>query len=300
MKAILVHGGAGSRKAGKAQLSAIARALDVGYDVLKKKKSSLEAVEEAIRVLEDSGQFNAGLGSALQLDGKARMDAALMGGEALAAGAVASIEKVKNPISAARLVLEKTPHVLMAGQHATRLAEAFRLPMGRHPFPEGVKKLRSTLKSGEPAVRFYRSVYGGETVGAVALDEQGNLAAGTSTGGISAMLPGRIGDSPLIGCGLYADNRAGAVSATGIGEGIIRVVLAKEICHRLEEGISPTVAARRALQTVIRRVKGSAGVIVLTVRGEFALMHTTTFLCAGYKTRGKTAVSSHFTKVLSL
>src|SRR6185503_4435586 len=232
-------------------------------------------VECAIRVLEDSGLFNAGRGSKRQLDGVQRMDASLMEGAGLRAGAVASLEGFVHPITAARLVMEETEHVLLAGRMATTFARQFDLerhkpPASRRP---SYTRIFSRRKTG---------LHPHGTVGAVALDRSGTVAAGASTGGIDAMLPGRIGDTPLIGCGVYADNRSGAVSMTGIGEGIIRLVIAKSICDRLAMGKSPAVAARQVLQMLATRIRGSAGALVLSPDGRFAIRHVTSHMAAGW------------------
>jgi beta-aspartyl-peptidase (threonine type) len=288
--AILVHGGAGPKAAGKAELRVLAAALEVGLSLLNSGGASLDAVETAIRILEDSGRFNAGRGSRLQLDGGCRMDASLMEGRTLKGGAVAGIENVKNPIRAARLVMEKTPHVLMAGDGAGRLARFFKIERFHPSAPVSLKILRKTLRSGGDAVRLFKEIYGYDTVGAVARDASGSLAAGASTGGISAMLPGRVGDTPLIGSGIYADNDAGAVSMTGLGETIIRAGLAKEICDHLVNGCSPKQAVQKALNRMLNRIHGEAGGIVLDRTGGFALLHTSPFMCGGYASNGRRPV----------
>ena len=296
--AIIVHGGAGAKKAGKVQLKALESALHTGFEILKDGGTSLDAVEMAIRILEDSGQFNAGRGSRLQLDGRCRMDASIMEGKGLKAGAVASIEDVKNPIRVARLVMEKTPHVLMAGEGAGKLAQFFKIQRALSSGSASVKVLKETLRKRDKTVGLYYSIYGYETVGAVALDRSRTLAAGASTGGTGAMLPGRIGDTPLIGSGVYADDEAGAVSMTGLGEGIIRAGLAKEICCDLLHGISPQKATLKAFKRLFGRIHGEAGAIVLNRKGEFALIHTTPLMCAGYRGDGlRKVVSSKFRRI---
>jgi beta-aspartyl-peptidase (threonine type) len=290
---ILVHGGAGEKPANKTQLKILEAALQIGFSILKNGGSSLDTVETVIRLLEDSGHFNAGRGSRLQLDGRCRMDASIMEGKTLKAGAVASIENVKNPIQVASLVMEKTPHVLMAGQGAIRLAQFFKIQKKLLPS-------KASLNIKNKTIDLYKTIYGYETVGAVAMDESGTLAAGASTGGAGAMLPGRIGDTPLIGSGVYADNEAGAVSMTGLGEGIIRAGLAKEICCNLLRGMSPQRATEKALKRLQVRIHGEAGAIVLNRKGEFALLHTTPFMCAGF--RGgtqQTVVAARFKQILS-
>lgn len=277
-----------------AQRGRLADALRAGYRLLARGAPALKAVEEAIRLLEGCGLFNAGTGSNLQLDGARRMDASIMDGRGLRAGAVASIEGIRHPISAARLVMEETAHVLLVGEPATRFVRRFKLETQRPPSrsQRATARARQTsLGRAEPkALRtlglFSRvkrgEVYGRETVGAVALDRRGHVAAGASTGGIALMLPGRVGDTPLIGSGVYADDEAGAVSMTGLGEGIIRAALARDIVARLEEGESPAAAARQALRRLASRVKGSAGALVLAPDGRFAVRHTTPRMTAGW------------------
>ena len=304
---ILAHGGAGSKVVTPAQLACLADALAAGHDVLKRKGPALVAVEATIRVLEGSGLFNAGTGAHLQLDGVRRMDASIMEGRSLRAGAVAGIEQVRHPISAARLVMEKTAHVLLAGPQATRFAAHFQLERQssreRRPTlpPSQRNALREAVTATGPQrrmLRLYRKMLGEETVGAVALDAEGTVAAGSSTGGIAFMLPGRVGDSPLIGCGLYADNDAGAVSMTGLGESIIRIAVAKEIADRLAMGASPAAATRLTLDKLVTRIEGgAAGALVLAPDGRFAIRHTTPTMCAGWwDGKGKPTVADRFRK----
>ncbi len=277
-----------------AQRNSLADALQAGYQLLQRGATALDAVETTIRALEASGLFNAGVGSKLQLDSARRMDASIMEGRRLRAGAVASIQDVRHPIAAARLIMEKTAHVLLVGEPATRFARRFKLERQPPPThaqhtasraehlahgrvePQAAKTLElfAKLKAGE--------VFGRETVGAVALDNRGHVAAGASTGGIALMLPGRVGDTPLIGCGVYADDRAGAASMTGLGEGIIRIAVAKEIVDRMEAGASPSMAVRQVLRKLASRVKGTAGALVLAPDGRFAIRHTTPCMTAGY------------------
>lgn len=288
-----------------AQRACLAEALAAGYDVLKRNGTALDAVEAVIRTLEGSGLFNAGTGAHLQLDGARRMDASIMEGRTLRAGAVAGIEQIRHPISAARLVMEKTAHVLLAGPHATRFAAHFKLerqtrrPRGPALPPSQRNAMREAVTATGPQrrmLRLYQKMMGEETVGAVALDTEGNVAAGSSTGGIAFMLPGRVGDSPLIGCGVYADNEAGAVSMTGLGESIIRIAVAKEIADRLSMGASPATATRLTLKKLVARIEGSAaGALVLAPDGRFAIRHTTPTMCAGWWTgSGKPIVQDRF------
>jgi L-asparaginase / beta-aspartyl-peptidase len=260
-----------------AQGDCLAEALAMGYSVLESGGPAVVAVECTIGLLEASGLFNAGRGSNRQLDGAMRMDASIMEGSTLKAGAVASIEGIVHPISAARLVMEETDHVLLVGPHASAFARHFKLTRQRsarapHRFSyDGIlarQKRSKTEKHG--------------TVGAVALDQSGTVAAGASTGGIDSMLPGRVGDTALIGCGVYADNRSGAVSMTGRGEGIIRLAVAKSICESLAEGRGPMAAARQILRRLVSRIDGAAGTLVLSPDGRFAIHHVTPHMAAGW------------------
>jgi len=300
---ILVHGGAGRRPITRTQAACLGEALATGYVILEHGGSAVLAVERTITFLEASGLFNAGRGSRRQLDGVMRMDASIMDGATLKAGAVASIEEIVHPIAAARLVMEKTSHVLLVGPSATRFAQYFHLERQLPTTASGLS--RRTRPVSGPAAKTklrYRSMmkkvgaadrHG--TVGAVALDERGTVAAGASTGGIDSMLPGRVGDTPLIGSGVYADNRGGAVSMTGLGEGIIRLAMAKTICDRLAAGVSPAMAAQQVLRQLVSRLQGSAGMLVLNLQGRFAIRHVTPFMAAGsWGGRGKPVVQGRF------
>jgi beta-aspartyl-peptidase (threonine type) len=303
---ILAHGGAGTHPITGPQKDCLAEALRRGHDLLRRGGGALDSVEAAIRVLEASGLFNAGIGSRLQLDGTRRMDASLMEGSGLQAGAVAGIEGIVHPIAAARLVMEKTAHVLLAGPPATSFARHFKLE--RQPPPTRAQRLairRDVARAGArreaaATLRLFTRLakarkVGLETVGAVALDRRGRVAAGASTGGIALMLPGRVGDTPLIGSGVYADDDAGAVSMTGIGEGIIRLAMAKAILALVEAGSSPAAAARLLLERLGRRVRGQAGALVLSADGNFAIRHNTPHMAAGYLDgSGKPVVRDRF------
>ena len=275
------------------QADCLTAALQVGYHLLDRGAPALTAVEQTIGVLEQSGLFNAGRGSHVQLDGVRRMDASIMEGRELLAGAVASIEGIVHPISAARLVMEQTPHVLLVGKPASEFARYFGLErQPRRPSGQAVRKTTMTRALAPKTLQIYRAMASGglalreragkETVGAVALDRTGTVAAGASTGGIDLMLPGRVGDTPIIGCGVYADNESGAVSMTGLGEGIIRMAVAKNICDRLERGTSPAMAARAVLRKLVTRIDGAAGALVIAPDGRFAISHVTPRMAAGW------------------
>jgi len=288
------------------QADCLTAALQIGYHLLDRGAPALTAVEQTIRVLEQSGLFNAGTGSHVQLDGVRRMDASIMEGRDLLAGAVASVEGIVHPISAARLVMEQTNHVLLVGKPASVFARHFGLKrQPRRPTGHTVRKTTMTRALSPETLQLYRAMTSGglvlreragkETVGAVALDRTGTVAAGASTGGIDLMLPGRVGDTPIIGCGVYADNESGAVAMTGLGEGIIRIAVAKEICDRLEEGASPAMAARAVLRKLVTRIDGAAGALVLLPDGRFTISHVTPRMAAGWwDGKGKPTVKDQF------
>ena len=293
---VLVHGGAGSDRPKPSQLTCLSEALILGFNLIQTGQTALDVVESMIKHLEESGLFNAGLGSRRQLDGAQRMDAAIMEGRTLKAGAVASLTNIRYPISAARIVMEQTNHVLLVGSHATRLARHFRLEHSlKTRKSTRAPKVKIKKASHQKTVGLFKAMAQHETVGAVALDAFGRIAAGASTGGVPMMLPGRVGDTPLIGSGVYADNESGAISMTGLGEGIIRLAMANRIALALKSGKSPALAVNQALTDLKRRVKGSAGTLVLAPDGKFAIRHTTPWMSAGYwDGRGRPVVSDQF------
>jgi isoaspartyl peptidase/L-asparaginase-like protein (Ntn-hydrolase superfamily) len=258
---IAIHGGAGvlrRDRPGEAQRAVLAAALEAGY----REGSAIDAVTAAVRMLEDSPLFNAGRGSCLNAQGEVEMDAAIMEGAGLRAGAVAAVKHIRNPVLAARAVMENTRHVLLSGAGAERFARAQGLKL--EPKRYFVTRRRVVALS-----RNLENHHG--TVGAVALDRDGNLAAATSTGGYTGKLPGRIGDSPLIGAGTYADNAACAVSGTGLGEAFIRAAVAHDVAARLlylGESLSKATAA--ALRNVAR-LGGDGGLIAVDRRGNLAM-----------------------------
>jgi L-asparaginase / beta-aspartyl-peptidase len=298
---LAVHGGAGPRALTARQHTCLADALAHGYGRLTRGGAALDAVAAAIRVLEASGEFNAGAGARLQLDGMRRMDAAIMEGRGLRAGAVAAIERVRHPIDAARAVMTRTSHVLLVGRPAGDFAAYCgleRMPRRRETYT-GPPAARDAGQARTLAV--YRGMRRGratglETVGAVALDRRGSLAAGTSTGGIGCMLPGRVGDSPLIGSGLYADDESAAVSMTGLGESIIRIGIAKEITDRIAAGASEAAAVRAVLARLVKRIKGAAGALVLGRRGRLVIRHTTPHMAAAWRCGDRIVVADVFNR----
>ncbi len=294
---VLIHGGAGSRPPTRRQSICLTEALVCGYACLQTGLPPLDAVESMISHLEESGLFNAGRGSLRQLDGIQRMDASIMEGKTLSAGAVAGLEGYVHPINAARHIMTDTDHVMIAGPHANRLAHHFglaRLVHGKHRIQFGRK--RGSMKFVNPkTLALYRRIGLFDTVGAVALDRAGHLAAGASTGGVAVMLPGRVGDTPLIGAGVYADDTAGAISMTGLGESIIRVGMAKHLAILLGLGWTPGRAANHTLKALVRRIQGEAGCLILDSTGRFAIRHTTPWMSAGHwNGRGQPVVKNHF------
>ena len=275
---LVIHGGAGTIERDKLTpqqdrdiRSALNRALDAGGKVLADGGAALDAVTAAVMVLENDEHFNAGRGAVFTYDGENRMDAAIMAGEDRAAGAVAGVSATKNPILAARAVMERSPHVMLAGAGADQFSREQGLeqaPPDYFATPERRRQL-DELKASSLSGYDVDMKYG--TVGAVALDQAGHVAAATSTGGVTGKRWDRIGDSPIIGAGTYADDRACAVSATGSGEFFIRVGVAHEICARLrlaqpanEQPVTDTAAA---VMAEVKALGGSGGVIVATPQG---------------------------------
>lgn len=276
MASIILHGGAGSGGYGKNGEKALEKALAAGKKYLA--RSSVDAVAEAICCMEDSGIFDAGKGSYYQLDGKIRMDASIMTSE-MRCGAVAGIEEIRNPIRAARKVMELTDHVMLSGIHATKFALKCGLSKGRPGTANNRaywKKLRSSLSGKDfmqtlAKLRELRKERYFSTVGCVALDDYGLLCAGTSTGGIGIMLPGRVGDTPLIGCGTYCSAKVGC-SSTGIGEDIIRFNLARKAVEECENGVSKSDGVIAHFE---RQTHSKAGIIVLDKKGDFSASFNT-------------------------
>ncbi len=278
MNAIAIHGGAGAISRHRLSASqehqygaSLERALDAGYAVLEDGGSSLDAVSTAVRMLENDALFNAGRGAALTREGAAELDAAIMDGKQQRAGAVASVRHVKNPIDLARLVMEKSRHVLLVGAGAEEFAldEGVTLvPNEYFQTPERKRQLED-VRRGQ---RISELVAAQGTVGAVALDSQGNLAAATSTGGMTNKRQGRVGDSPIIGAGTYAKNGVCAVSATGHGESFIRAVAAYHICSAVEyRGLTLEAAAREMLHSIIPGLGGNGGVIAVNSAGTIVM-----------------------------
>jgi beta-aspartyl-peptidase (threonine type) len=289
----------------------VRRALETGYAILGWGGTATDAVEAAVTILEDDPTFDAGRGSFLTSDGRVQLDALLMDGATLRAGAVACVERIRNPIQAARLVLDKSPHVYFVGSgaesfaagHGMALVNNQDLVLDRERVR--LKEAQSRLAAGLADITFSGPIgqddkspetaaenpaahspwtaghSSHDTVGAVAVDQYGNLAAGTSTGGTLNKTPGRVGDSSLIGCGCYADNQSAAVSLTGWGEPIMKLVLGKWACDRVAQGAAPALAAREAITYLFRRLGGHGGIILLGPDGKFGFAHNTPHMAWG-------------------
>ena len=336
---LLVHGGAWAMpdSAVAAHEAGIRNALRAGYALLDRGASAVDAVEAAVASMEDDETFDAGRGSFLTQDGRVQMDALLMNGADLRTGGVACVERLRNPIRAARLVLDRSPHVYFVGtgaerfarQHGMELIENTELIVPRErerlmrfqqaelagaryttfsgaestPLPQAEAQNGSEESSAVPpeqgadlavghaleqAAPFVSAtdptLNSHDTVGAVALDSQGNLAAATSTGGTLSKAPGRVGDSSLIGCGCYADNQSAAVSLTGWGEPIMKLVLGKWAVDRVAAGVSPQQAAAEAIAYLYHRLGGHGGIILLGPDGRFGLAHNTPRMAWGLQT----------------
>jgi beta-aspartyl-peptidase (threonine type) len=283
---ILIHGGAGSERiahddpAHEASARAgLEKALQAGSEILFGEGSAADAVEAAARLLEEDNCFNAGRGSVLTEDGEVELDAAIMEGRDRRAGAVAGIKTTRAPISLARRLMDHGPHVFLSGEAADRFAAAAGLEQVPNDFfvlPERRRQLEEALAAGSAADPIK---YG--TIGAVAVDRYGNVAAATSTGGITAKRWGRVGDSPLIGAGTYADDRSAAVSATGSGEYFIRAVAAHQLAERVRLGRQPLQQALDAVLADIETLGGQGGLIAVASDGEAAWGFTTPAMYRG-------------------
>jgi beta-aspartyl-peptidase (threonine type) len=287
---IVVHGGAGFQRKNLARaIVGVRAAATVGAEILRSGGSALDAVETAVVALEDNPLFNAGKGSSLTSAGTVEMDAAIMNGSDLSAGAVALVGNVKNPIRLARVVMDNTGHVLLAGKKAEQLAAAFSLRFANPvtAYKRGLllklKKDKSDTRAGwikknANLLTEHAGLFGNDTVGAVAVDELRNFAAAASTGGPTMKLPGRIGDTPQIGSGLYSDNVAGAATVTGLGEIAIRLALSKTVCTLMENGLTAQAASTQAVRTASRRLRGDVGVIAIDPNGRMAAVHNTPYM----------------------
>lgn len=316
---LLVHGGAWAIPAEMtaAHENGVRRALEAGFEILSRAGSALDAVEAAVTIMEDDPAFDAGRGSFLTSDGRVQLDALLMDGGRMRAGGVACVERLRNPIRAARLVLEKSPHVYFVGSGAEEFASSHGMELidnselvldrererlaqaksrqaaglrdesfsGELPRDDKDRETAAPMGDDGPASGVQGPGFNShDTVGAVALDGRGHLAAATSTGGTLNKTPGRVGDSSLIGCGCYADNLSGAVSLTGWGEPIMKLVLGKWATDRVAAGTAPEIAAREAISYLYNRLGGHGGIILLGPDGRFGLAHNTPAMAWGLAT----------------
>ncbi len=282
--ALIVHGGAGNiPEAEHADYLAGCRmAFEAGWRLLDRGASALDAVEAAVRAMEDNPTFDAGVGSVLNSVGEIELDAMIMDGATLKLGAVAAVRGIANPVTLARRIMADTVHSMLVGPGARRYAEQIGLRLcsqAELTVPREVARYREY----QQAAIEKRPQPVADTVGAVAIDRDGNVAAATSTGGIAYKLPGRVGDSPLVGSGAYADNQCGGASATGHGEVIMRVVLCKTATDAMAGGLTAQEAADRALAVLRERVGGQAGLIVLDRDGGVGFAHTTPHMVVAWR-----------------
>ena len=290
---LVVHGGAWAIPDDMvdAHRKGVSNAAAAGWRVLERGGSSLDAVEAAIVVMEDDETFDAGRGSFLNRDGKVQLDALIMDGGTLRAGGVGCVERIANPVRAARKILSESPHVYFVGEGAERFAAEHGIPLCRNEdliIPREVERLREYLSRGEDHREdIFAPAISHDTVGAVALDRDGNIAAATSTGGTLAKAPGRLGDSSLIGCGCYANNESAAASTTGWGEPIMKLVLAKWAADRVESGSLPEWVAQEAMNYLKQRVNGHGGMILLDAQGRFGIAHNTPRMAWAIRTTQK-------------
>lgn len=272
---LIVHGGAGkiSDDLQAPYREGVRRAAYSAWEILSANGSALDAVEAAVRLMEDDPAFDAGLGSHLNLDGVVEMDALIMDGATLRNGAIAAVQRIANPITLARLVMVNCGHSLLVGSGAERFAEQMGTVLTE---PESLVAQREFDRWKESV---HESTGVSDTVGAVARDASGNIAVATSTGGTLNKLPGRVGDSPLIGCGAYADNLLGGASATGKGEDLMKVVMCKLTCDLMGSGLNAQAAADEAVRRLADpRVKGYGGVIALDIKGGVGVAYSTPHL----------------------
>jgi len=288
--AIIVHGGAGDVPAElhQAHLQGVQRAVEAGWELLETGGSAMDAVETAITIMEDDEAFDAGRGSFLNADGQVELDAGFMDGAGLQVGAVASVQFIQNPIRLARTVMEKSKHVLLVGQGAQRFAHKMGFPpcdLTDLAVPREFERWQQTL-FGHTTHAGKVSPPASDTVGCVALDRAGHIAAGTSTGGTPNKMPGRVGDVPMVGCGFYADDQLGGASSTGWGESIAKVLLARLVLHHLQQLGDPWAAAQAAIQELADRVNGQGGIILLSPDGRPGWHHNTPHMSRAYRTCG--------------
>jgi beta-aspartyl-peptidase (threonine type) len=286
--AILVHGGAWATPEGELEAHRIGvhRASMIGFEILLTGGSALDAVQKVVEFLEADPTFNAGRGSVLNARGEVELDAAIMEGTDLKAGAVAAVTGILHPVALAREVLEHGRHVMLAGEGARAFARDRGFPIC-DPQELVVERERERF---ERARRLAPSADGspGDTVGAVACDSRGQVAAASSTGGTFLKHPGRIGDSPVVGAGLYADDRKGAAASTGHGETILRIAMAYRAVAAMTAGIGPSEAAQQTIRTLESRIRGEGGIILVDPKGELGYAFNTPHMAFAYLADGMT------------
>jgi len=283
--AIIVHGGAWNipPEEQEASRQGTRRAAEAGWAVLAAGGSAADAVEAAVVVMEDDEAFDAGRGSHLNTDGHVEMDAGFMDGATRRVGAVAAVQFVQNPIRLARAVMDQSEHILLVSDGARRFAQKMGIPpctLTDLVVPRELERWQAFQRQQDQAA---------DTVGCVALDRHGHIAAGTSTGGTANKMPGRVGDVPMVGCGFYADDEMGGASSTGWGESIAKVILARMALHHLEMLGDPQAAARAAIQILIDKVKGRGGIILLSPDGRPGWHHNTPHMAHAFCTAGMVA-----------
>jgi beta-aspartyl-peptidase (threonine type) len=283
---ILVHGGAWATPEGELEARRIGvhRASMIGFEILLTGGSALNAVQKSVEFLESDPAFNAGRGSVLNARGEVELDAAIMEGSELKAGSVVCVSRVLHPVALAREILESSPHVMLAGEGAVEFARSRGIALcdSEELIVERERERYLRAKATPASAESPPS----DTVGAVACDIHGHVAAATSTGGTLLKLPGRIGDSPVIGAGLYADDRRGAASSTGWGEGILRMAMAFRAVEAMTSGIGPSEAAQQTIRTLESRIHGQGGIILVDPKGELGFAFNTSHMAHAYLTEG--------------
>jgi beta-aspartyl-peptidase (threonine type) len=293
--AILVHGGAWATPQGEREdhLKGVHRATLNGFETLLTGGSAVDAVQKAVEHMEADPTFNAGRGAVLNARGNVQLDAAIMNGDGLQAGAVACVSGILHPVALARAVMERSPHVMVVGDGAVELAreagieicELDALIVERER--ERYRQAKRVMKPGQ-LDQLGGMASPADTVGAVACDRDGHVAAATSTGGALLKLPGRVGDSPLIGSGLYADDRRGAAGWTGGGGGIMRIAMAHRAVELLTKSVGPSEAAQQAIRVLESRTGGRGGIIIVDANGEIGFAFNTPCMAHAYITEGMT------------
>jgi beta-aspartyl-peptidase (threonine type) len=284
-----------------AHIRGVNNALATGWRVLERGGAALDAVEEAVVIMEDDETFDAGRGSFLNRDGRVQLDALIMDGSTLRTGGVGCVEHLRNPVRAARKILSESPHVYFVAEGAEKFAAEHGVQLCKNEdlvISREIERLRAyqaelaqrnQMQDGNDLFtpEHHDMTISHDTVGAVALDRNGNIAAATSTGGTLNKAPGRLGDSSLIGCGCYADNESAAASTTGWGEPIMKLVLAKWTADRIAAGNLPEWSAKEAMNYLKQRVNGHGGIIVLDAQGHFGIAHNTPRMAWAYRTMSK-------------